>query len=218
MDVAHRFKLVLIGDSNVGKTTFMQRVRDPVAAAATWNTKTTVGSDFAIRKVFFGNETAEAQLWDTAGQERFRAVTKSYYRSTDCFILMYDIANRGSYMHLMSTWLPDIGPDSAARFALVGNKADLEENRQVGAEEVARLCKAKGWFFAEVSSEMPGDRAAVIVDTICAGLFAAGPPKRPAAPPERTVSLNDAREASAPEVAADAEAPPPPQPASRCSC
>lgn len=110
-------------------------------------------------------------------------------------------------MHLMNTWLPDIGTD-VTKVALIGNKADLEETRQVKAEEAAALCRAKGWFFAELASEAPGARASQIVDEIYRLLAVSGPPK---ASPQRTLSLTDAR-------SADGEPSAPVPPASWCRC
>ena len=127
-------KIVVVGASAVGKSSIVQRL---VQGTFTEDGSTTCGADFYTYQCPIENDTVKLQIWDTAGQERFRSISKSYFRNAVGAILVYDITNMNSFEQL-TDWLNDLQnlclPN--AYIILVGNKADLEQQRQVGAQQV----------------------------------------------------------------------------------
>jgi small GTP-binding protein len=136
------FKIVLIGDSGVGKTAIFNAYTQPTLAAQ--EGQATLSVEFAHR-VFQGadGEYVKLQLWDTAGQERFRSITRSYYRGAHVLALVYDVTHRQSFLDLQ-TWVTDVrdalgsDQDVDIPFVVVANKRDLEAKREVGEEEGRR--------------------------------------------------------------------------------
>jgi small GTP-binding protein len=127
-------KIVIVGDSSVGKSSIVQRlVQDTFSEDGT----TTCGADLYTYACPVNNDNVKLQIWDTAGQERFRSISKSYFRNAVGAILVYDITKVTSFDQL-AQWLTDLQSLAApnAYILLVGNKTDLEEERQVGAEMV----------------------------------------------------------------------------------
>lgn len=131
------YKILLLGDSGVGKTSI---IRSLTGSQFSHNMLTTVGIDFV--KVTFDVDGARVrlQIWDTAGQERFRSITRFQYRATKGLLLVYDITNRQSY-ETLSYWLNSIEKDidqsnkEPIPIIIVGNKCDLEEARMVTTDE-----------------------------------------------------------------------------------
>lgn len=150
-DYNHLFKLLIIGDSNVGKSSLLLRFADN---SFTGSYITTIGVDFKIRTVEIDGERVKLQIWDTAGQERFRAVTRSYYRGAAGALMVYDITRRSTYNHL-SSWLTDArnltNPNTV--IILIGNKADLEAQRDVTYEEAKQFAEENGLLFLEASAK-----------------------------------------------------------------
>lgn len=103
----------------------------------------TIGVDFSIKTITVDNKRVKLQIWDTAGQERFRTITQSYYRSANGVIIVYDITKRQSYVNLQR-WIDEVRRYTASNviLALVGNKCDLESDRQVDPAEVATMCES----------------------------------------------------------------------------
>lgn len=103
----------------------------------------TIGVDFSIKTINVDGKRVKLQIWDTAGQERFRTITQSYYRSANGVIIVYDITKRQSYVNLQR-WIDEVRRYTASNviLALVGNKCDLEGERQVDQAEVAAMCEA----------------------------------------------------------------------------
>jgi small GTP-binding protein len=128
------YKVVVVGCSAVGKSSIVQRL---VQGIFTEDGATTCGADFYTYSCAVNNENVKLQIWDTAGQERFRSISKSYFRNAVGAVLVYDITNLSSFDGL-SEWLSDLEGLAApnAYILLVGNKADLEQSRQVGANLV----------------------------------------------------------------------------------
>jgi len=114
----------------------------------------TIGVEFGTRIIDVMGKKIKLQIWDTAGQERFRAVTRSYYRGAAGALLVYDITRRISYNHLTS-WLTDARnlthPNTV--IMLVGNKRDLEEQRDVSYEEASQFAQDNGLMFVESSAK-----------------------------------------------------------------
>ena len=116
------FKLVLIGDSGVGKSCLLLRFADD---AFTESYISTIGVDFRFRTVKIDNKTVKLQIWDTAGQERFRTITSAYYRGADGIIMVYDVTSQDSFTHV-NDWLNEVNRYASEGTCklLVGNKSD----------------------------------------------------------------------------------------------
>lgn len=149
-DYDHLFKLVLIGDSGVGKSCLLLRFADD---AFTESFISTIGVDFRFRTVKIGDKTVKLQIWDTAGQERFRTITSAYYRGADGIIMVYDVTHRESFDHVRE-WLREVEKYAAPETAklLIGNKSDRSD-RAVSEGEGAALAKELGGMpFLETSA------------------------------------------------------------------
>ncbi|KAG7237440.1 hypothetical protein INR49_032286, partial [Caranx melampygus] len=135
----YMFKLLIIGNSSVGKTSFLFRYADDSFTSAFVST---VGIDFKVKTVFRNDKRIKLQIWDTAGQERYRTITTAYYRGAMGFLLMYDITNQDSF-NAVQDWATQIKTYSwdNAQVILVGNKCDLEDDRLVPTEDGQRLAK-----------------------------------------------------------------------------
>ncbi|XP_047180146.1 ras-related protein RABA5b-like [Vigna umbellata] len=144
------FKVVLIGDSAVGKSNLLSRfARNEFDS----NSKATIGVEFQTQVVEIDGKEVKAQIWDTAGQERFRAVTSAYYRGAVGALVVYDISRRGTFDGI-KRWLEELTTqnDSTVARMLVGNKCDLENIREVSTEEGKNLAEEEGLFFMETSA------------------------------------------------------------------
>ncbi|GMI09168.1 hypothetical protein TrLO_g12374 [Triparma laevis f. longispina] len=119
------FKLVLIGDSGVGKSCLLLRFADD---AFTESYISTIGVDFRFRTVKIDRKTVKLQIWDTAGQERFRTITSAYYRGADGIIMVYDVTSSESFDHV-SDWLSEVNRYASEGTCklLVGNKSDRSD-------------------------------------------------------------------------------------------
>uniref|UniRef100_A0AAY4DBA3 Ras-related protein Rab-25 n=1 Tax=Denticeps clupeoides TaxID=299321 RepID=A0AAY4DBA3_9TELE len=142
------FKVVLIGDSGVGKSNLLSRF---TRNEFNLESKSTIGVEFATRSIQVDGKTVKAQIWDTAGQERYRAITSAYYRGAVGALLVYDIAKHLTYENV-ERWLKELRDhaDSNIVIMLVGNKSDLRHLRAVPTDE-ARA-------FAEVILKQMSDR------------------------------------------------------------
>lgn len=150
-DYDHLFKLVLIGDSGTGKSCLLLRFADD---AFTDSYITTIGVDFRFKTIPVEEKTVKLQIWDTAGQERFRTITSAYYRGADGIILVYDICDRESFAHV-DEWLNEVNRyvnENTCKI-LLGNKCDLEAERQVSTEEAKSKAQELGIAFVETSAK-----------------------------------------------------------------
>jgi len=145
------FKLLLIGDSGVGKSCLLLRFADDTY---TESYISTIGVDFKIRTIELDGKTIKLQIWDTAGQERFRTITSSYYRGAHGIIVVYDITDAQTFASVKQ-WLSEI-----ERFAcenvnrlLVGNKSDLKEKRKVETTTAKEFADSLGIPFIETSAK-----------------------------------------------------------------
>uniref|UniRef100_A0A8C9DPJ1 Ras-related protein Rab-3 n=2 Tax=Lemuridae TaxID=9445 RepID=A0A8C9DPJ1_PROSS len=164
----YMFKLLIIGNSSVGKTSFLFRYADDTFTPAFVST---VGIDFKVKTVYRHEKRVKLQIWDTAGQERYRTITTAYYRGAMGFILMYDITNEESF-NAVQDWATQIKTYSwdNAQVILVGNKCDMEEERVVPTEKGRLLAEQLGFDFFEASAkENISVRQAFerLVDAIC---------------------------------------------------
>uniref|UniRef100_A0A915N4Q6 Uncharacterized protein n=1 Tax=Meloidogyne javanica TaxID=6303 RepID=A0A915N4Q6_MELJA len=123
------FKLLLIGDSGVGKSCILLRFADDTY---TESYISTIGVDFKIRTIELEGKTIKLQIWDTAGQERFRTITSSYYRGAHGIIVVYDITDQDSFNNVKQ-WLQEIDryASESVNKLLVGNKCDLTNKRAI---------------------------------------------------------------------------------------
>lgn len=144
------FKIVLIGDSGVGKSNLLSRF---TRNEFNLESKTTIGVEFATRSIQIDGKTIKAQIWDTAGQERYRAITSAYYRGAVGALLVYDIAKYATYEHVTS-WLKELTDhgDHNIVTMLVGNKCDLRHLRTVPVQESKAFAEDKGLHFIETSA------------------------------------------------------------------
>jgi small GTP-binding protein len=145
------FKIVLIGDSGVGKSSLLSRYFDNEFMEY-YNA--TIGVDFKAKEISVKEKTAKLQIWDTAGQERFRNITTSYYRMAHCFVLLFDTTNRESFYNL-DYWYGEIEKHKTkdALFILIGTKKDLKDNREVFIEPIKNFAVSKNMKYFETSAK-----------------------------------------------------------------
>ncbi|KAH8373426.1 hypothetical protein KR009_006620 [Drosophila setifemur] len=145
------FKLLLIGDSGVGKTCILFRFSEDA-----FNTTfiSTIGIDFKIRTIELDNKKIKLQIWDTAGQERFRTITTAYYRGAMGIMLVYDITQEKSFENIKN-WIRNIEENASADVEkmLLGNKCELHDKRQVSKERGEQLAIEYGIKFMETSAK-----------------------------------------------------------------
>eukprot|EP00897_Mesotaenium_endlicherianum_P001663 jgi/Mesen1/1524/ME001323S00377 len=144
------FKVVLIGDSGVGKSNLLSRfTRNEFCLES----KSTIGVEFATRSIQVDGKTIKAQIWDTAGQERYRAITSAYYRGAVGALLVYDITKHVTYENV-ERWLKELRDhaDSNIVIMLVGNKSDLRHLRGVPTEDASAFAEKEGLSFIETSA------------------------------------------------------------------
>ncbi|KAG2704264.1 hypothetical protein I3760_06G176700 [Carya illinoinensis] len=144
------FKVVLIGDSGVGKSNLLSRfTRNEFCLES----KSTIGVEFATRTLQVEGRTVKAQIWDTAGQERYRAITSAYYRGALGALLVYDVTKPTTFENV-SRWLKELRDhaDSNIVIMLVGNKTDLKHLRAVATEDAQSYAEKEGLSFIETSA------------------------------------------------------------------
>ncbi|XP_039119463.1 ras-related protein RABA3-like [Dioscorea cayenensis subsp. rotundata] len=154
VEIDYVFKIVVIGDSAVGKTQLLGRfTRDEFIL----DSKSTIGVEFQTRTLTLNRKRIKAQIWDTAGQERYRAVTSAYYRGALGAMLVYDITKRQTFDHV-ARWLEELRAhaDNSIVVMLIGNKADLVNQRAVSTEDAIEFAEEQGLFFSETSA-LSGD-------------------------------------------------------------
>lgn len=144
------FKVVLIGDSGVGKTNILSRyVRDDFSI----ETKSTVGVEFGSKVLKVNNTNIKIQIWDTAGQERYKSITKAYYKGAKGAFVVYDITRKETFSSV-EKWVDELknNGDEGVCIILLGNKCDLEEQRQVPTEDAMRKSDCYKIAFCETSA------------------------------------------------------------------
>ncbi|XP_073110205.1 ras-related protein RABH1e isoform X1 [Elaeis guineensis] len=159
-----KYKLVFLGDQSVGKTSIITRfMYDKFDTTY----QATIGIDFLSKTMYLEDRTVRLQLWDTAGQERFRSLIPSYIRDSSVAVIVYDVANRQSFLNT-SKWIEEVHTErgSDVIIVLVGNKTDLvdksslqtttfstPDNRQVSIEEGEAKAREVGVMFIETSAK-----------------------------------------------------------------
>ena len=146
------YKVLLLGDTNVGKTCFLFKYTDNTFHE---NHIATIGLDYRVKKIKLKNgKEISLQIWDTAGQDRFRAITKNYYKGAHGIVLIYDITNNQTFENV-SKWVNQLHEEVSLNVVifLAGNKIDLEEKREISYEIGEKLAKELGCTFFEASAK-----------------------------------------------------------------
>ncbi|KAH9946598.1 ras-domain-containing protein [Amylocystis lapponica] len=146
-------KLLLIGNSSVGKSSLLLRFSDEQWLPED-ESSATIGVDFRVHKMEVDGKKVKLSIWDTAGQERFRTITSSYYRGAQGIILVYDVANRESF-DALPRWYSELETyvSPAVVKIIVGNKVDKEFSRQVTYSEGQHFAERMGSLFVEASAK-----------------------------------------------------------------
>jgi small GTP-binding protein len=150
------YKIVMLGDSGVGKTSLVARLTNP-DRPLNHDISATMGIEFDTQMLDTPHGKVKAQIWDTAGQERFaRVLLPTYFRKAKGVILVYDITNAKSFESLSERWMVQLNDhassDDLAKL-LVGNKSDLEGSREVSREKAQQFCQEYGMEMLETSAK-----------------------------------------------------------------
>ena len=144
------FKIVLIGDSSVGKTNILSKY---ISDEYDPDTQATIGVELSTKNYTFDNNEVKVQIWDTAGQEKYRSITSSYYKGAHGCLLVYDITRKVTFENI-NKWLAEIklSSNNEINMVLIGNKCDLEDKREVSIEEAQNKAKLLNMAFMETSA------------------------------------------------------------------
>ena len=144
------FKVVIVGDSGVGKTNLIGRY---LKNEYRQDTKATVGVEFGEKKYDISGLKIKAQLWDTAGQERYKAITSMYYKGAKGALIVFDLSSKTTFVNA-EKWYNEIkkATDPSINLILVGNKSDLKDKRQVNTEDAENKAKEMGIAYMETSA------------------------------------------------------------------
>lgn len=144
------YKVLIIGDTSVGKTALLNRFSD---GSFHPSLVSTVGIDNKNKVISLEDEDIKLQIWDTAGQERFRTLTNAYFRGADGALLLYDISKRETYLNV-ADWMESVHTHATGiQVVIVGHKCDLEDQRSVSREEGEKLAENYNCQFVEVSAK-----------------------------------------------------------------
>ena len=146
-----KFKLIVVGNQGTGKSSILNRF---VNETFEENYQATIGLDFQSKNITIHDQDVRLIIYDTAGQEKFRSLIPMYTRDANIILLVYDVTSKDSFIHL-SQWLNDLNTikKDEVIFAVVGNKIDLEDKREVSKEEGENYAKEQSFLFAEVSAK-----------------------------------------------------------------
>lgn len=146
------YKLVILGDIAVGKSSIAQRFVNGKFGTLH---EPTIGALFLTKKINIQNYVAKFEIWDTAGQERYHALTPMYYRNANAAVVVFDVTNPQSYERAQK-WVSELleKANSGIIIAICGNKVDLDENRKVNSDEVKKYAEQIGSFYIEVSAKI----------------------------------------------------------------
>ena len=144
------FKLILVGDSYVGKTNIMSQY---IKKEFNLNSKSTVGVEFGTKIIKIDDKIVKTQIWDTAGQERYKSITSAYYKGAKGAFIVYDITCKTTF-DSVDKWIQDLSMygDKNITMLLIGNKSDLEDKRQIKKEVGEEKAKEFGLGFIETSA------------------------------------------------------------------
>jgi small GTP-binding protein len=146
----YSYKLLIVGDATVGKTSLLKSFIDKTFSS---EHEVTLGVDFKSSKLNYNGNTVNLSMWDTAGQERFREFTKAYYKTADGIIIVFDVCNGESFENL-DTWFENVADFTKnAKKVLVGNKCDLEDQRVVSHERAQAYAEKMNVKLIETSAK-----------------------------------------------------------------
>ena len=149
-DYDYLFKVLFVGDTSVGKTQIINKF---VNNSFKEDYKTTTSASCVLKSVEYNGEKIKLELWDSPGQEKYKSITENFYKGSQLIVLVYAIDDKNSFDNIQN-WVNDIKTQKQnAKFLLVGNKCDLEEERQVSREEAEKYAKDNGMKFFEVSAK-----------------------------------------------------------------
>lgn len=143
-------KIVVCGDSGVGKTNLLLRYLKNYFES---DSKATIGVDFFSKDITVDQQKVSVQFFDTAGQEKYRSISSTYFKNSDGVLLVYDITDRANFGNL-HTWIREVREYAAAdvEILLAGNKSDLEDRRQISKDEGETFARNNQMFFMETSA------------------------------------------------------------------
>jgi len=146
----YKLKLVVVGDSGVGKTNLIKRFANNTFNS---NSKATVGVEFLSKSFKINNRIFKIEIWDTAGQERYKSITAAYYKGAKGALVVYDITSKISFENI-DKWMMEIKEKSSKdlKLMIIGNKSDLKDARQVSNEEALRKAQDTGIALMETSA------------------------------------------------------------------
>ena len=140
-------KLILVGDSNVGKSSFMEMFLNN---RFTSDAHFTIGVDYGSKQIIHNNNKTTIRIWDTAGQESYRSIVDIYFRNTQGALLLFNLTDRSTFHNAFNIWLPKL-VDNSIPFILVGNKCD--QKAVVSSEEIKYKCQEHNIIYIEASAK-----------------------------------------------------------------
>ena len=146
----YKFKVVVVGDSGVGKTNLIHRF---ISDTFSSDTKATVGVEFLSKAFLINNEVFKIEIWDTAGQERYKSMTAAYYKGAMGALIVYDVTSESSF-ESVERWLSEIKQiaNKSICIEIIGNKSDLSEERKVSSETATAKAQQLNAAFMETSA------------------------------------------------------------------
>ena len=157
------FKIILIGDSGVGKTNILSRY---ISNEFSFSTKSTVGVEFGSKIIKKNDKLIKIQIWDTAGQERYKSITSAYYKGAKGAFVVYDITRKGTFSNI-DKWIGELKTcgNEDVFILLIGNKCDLKSERQVTEDEAAKKAEQLKISYCETSA-LDGKNIEYAFDTV----------------------------------------------------
>ncbi len=152
MDVSYqinRQKIIFTGDSGVGKTSIINVL---MGQKFSFEYEASIGVDFFSKTIKYKGKIIKLQIWDSAGQEKFKSLIPNYIRGSSLVFIVYDITNRKTFDNLQN-WIDFINNIENSNIVIIGNKIDLENDRQVTTEEGEKFCNEKNYEFFEISAK-----------------------------------------------------------------
>ena len=147
------FKIIIIGNSNVGKTSIINRFTDKEFKD---KHLATLGCDFHMKTIMINEKMIKIQIWDTAGMEKYQSITKSYYRGAQACLIVFDITNRESFESI-ENWIENFNkfcnPNIEKIILLIGNKCDLGIDRKISYEEAENYSRVNNLLYYETSAK-----------------------------------------------------------------
>ena len=157
------FKLILIGDSYVGKSNILLKY---LKNQFNENSKTTVGVEFGTKNIIINNKRIKIQIWDTAGQERYRSITSAYYKGAKGALIVYDITRKNTFDNI-DKWITDLklNGDKNICIIILGNKSDLIDKREINKNDGIKKAEMYKTAFLETSA-LNGDNISKAFDEL----------------------------------------------------